>query len=245
MNNPITFLILKFIPYITLWIFFTMLYLFLPNTRVKIKAGLIGGIVAGSLYQITQYAYMTFQVFTTKYNAIYGSFAALPLFLIWLQLSWLIVLLGAEVSFAVQNVQTYEFEPESEHVNYSLKKRIVLRIMKLCVDCFCAGKPALSANDISRELDIPIRLVRQLLFELVQINLLSEIKTDDEQVSAFQPARTVEDITVHGVISEFEKFGIGDLPMKPTDISVKLDKCLNEFDELIKNAPANIALIKI
>jgi membrane protein len=85
----------------------------MPNTKVKLKSALWGGVLAGTIYQIVQLAYIKFQVGVSSYGAIYGSFAALPLFLAWLQLSWLIVLLGAEISFAHQNVAAYEFEWES------------------------------------------------------------------------------------------------------------------------------------
>ena len=89
---------------------FTLLYIIMPNTKVKFGSALIGGIIAGTMFQILQWGYFYFQGMLTSYGAIYGSFAALPLFLIWMQLSWLIVLFGAEVAFANQNVEHYEAE---------------------------------------------------------------------------------------------------------------------------------------
>ena len=109
----------------------------LPGS-LNVVAGLfiVGGIFAGLIYQIVQFAYITFQIGVSRYGAIYGSFAALPLFLIWLQISWLIVLFGAEISFAFQNVHTYEFEPDCLRVKPSFKKLLALRIAHSCIKNF-------------------------------------------------------------------------------------------------------------
>jgi len=116
MFSPIIFFFLKLLPYGLIWILFTTIYIFMPNTRVNFSSGIIAGVFAGTLYQIVQWAYINFQVLVAKYNAIYGSFAALPLFLIWLQISWLIVLFGAEISFSYQNVHTHEFDPMARKI---------------------------------------------------------------------------------------------------------------------------------
>ena len=126
--SPIIFFLLKLLPYTLLWGLFTFLYIFMPNTKVKLSAGLIAGIIAGTTFQIVQWVYITFQIGVVQYNAIYGSFAALPLFLAWIQLSWLIVLYGAELSFAYQNVDTYEFEPDALQASHRLKTLLSLQI---------------------------------------------------------------------------------------------------------------------
>jgi membrane protein len=92
--------------------------------------------MAGTLYQIFQIGYINFQIGVARYNAIYGSFAALPLFLVWLQVSWIIVLLGAELSFAHQNVDTYEFEPDCQKMSRAFKRVLTLRIVHLLVKAF-------------------------------------------------------------------------------------------------------------
>ena len=103
-------LIIHFVPFVSLWIAFTGVYIFMPNIRVKIQHALIGGVIAGTIWQIVQWVYINFGIGVAKYNAIYGGFAQFPLFLIWLYISWLIVLFGAEISFASQNVKTYTQE---------------------------------------------------------------------------------------------------------------------------------------
>ena len=104
MISPLIFLSFKLIPYVLIWILFSVIYILMPNTKVNLKAGIVSGIIAGTIFQIVQWAYISFQVGTARYNAIYGSFAALPLFLLWVQISWWVVLFGAELSFANQNV---------------------------------------------------------------------------------------------------------------------------------------------
>ena len=99
------------LPIVTTWLIFSFIYMFIPNTRVRIIPALTGGFIAGVLYYVVQVLYIAAQYNVAKYNAIYGSFAALPLFLIWLQISWTFILLGAEIAFACQNVSSYEGTP--------------------------------------------------------------------------------------------------------------------------------------
>ena len=131
--------------------------MFMPNTKVNFKSAVLAGIAAGTLYQILQWAYVNFQIGVAKYNAIYGSFAALPLFLVWLQLSWLVVHFGAEVSFAHQNVDTYEFEPDCLRISYSFKRLLSLSIAHFIIKSFSSGDTPPAGEAISHALDIPIR----------------------------------------------------------------------------------------
>ena len=110
--SPLILSFLKLVPYILIWILFTVIYVFMPNTKVNLKSGVIASLVACVIYQIAQIVYISFQIGASKYNAIYGSFAALPLFLMWVQISWWIVLFGAELSFASQNAHIYQYEPD-------------------------------------------------------------------------------------------------------------------------------------
>jgi len=177
----------------------------------------------------------------SKYGAIYGSFAALPLFLIWLQLSWLVVLFGAELSFAHQNVETYEFEQECLSVSNSYKKLLSLLITHLLVKNFCKAVPPTDAEKISRTFDIPIRLVRQILFELVGAKILSEVKPDNKDVP-YQPAIDVDKLTIKYVVEALEQRGISDIPIEKTAELDKLSNCLTAFSGTIEKSSANILL---
>jgi len=237
--SPIIFLFLKLIPYGLIWVLFTTIYIFLPNTRVNFSSGIIAGVVAGTLYQIVQWAYINFQVLVAKYNAIYGSFAALPLFLIWLQISWLIVLFGAEISFSYQNVHTHEFNPEGRKIAPALKKLLALQIVHLLVKKFSKGEKPLTTSQISYALEIPFYLARKILDELVESGVLSPTAAESNKDIAFQPSRDINLLTVNSIIQALEQEGIDDIPMAQTAELQTLSETLKTFSDVIEKSPAN------
>ena len=115
--NPLVTQVLNILPFFIIILVLTLLYKFMPNTKVKFINALIAGFVAGTALQLFQLVYISGQIWITKYNAIYGSFAALPLLLLWLQLSWNIVLMGVELSFSLQNIQKFYFEKETKNIS--------------------------------------------------------------------------------------------------------------------------------
>ncbi len=240
--GPTLMLLFNLLPYCTIWVAFTFIFAFMPNTKVEFKSALIGGIVAGTVFQVVQWVYINFQIGVAKYGAIYGSFAALPLFLIWLQTSWLVVLLGAEISFAHQNVATYEFEPDCLSVSRSFKTLLSLLIAQRLVKSFCKGEKPCDASELSRELDIPIRLVRQILYELTESGVASEVRTSQDRELAYQPAIDVEKITVKFVLDRLEQQGTSDIPVVKSYELDKLSDSLRQFGELIEESPANVLL---
>ena len=243
--GPAIFFTLKLLPYGLLWILFSFLYMFMPNTKVNFMAGALAGIIAGTLHVFFQGVYIFFQVGVSKYNAIYGSFAALPLFFIWLQFSWLIVLLGAEVAFAYQNVDTFPFETETRRVSPSFKRLLSLRIMHFLVSRFSGPKAAWEDSEISRKLEIPKHLVLQILDELVESGIVSRVTSDDTKAIVYQPARDPEILTIKYVIDALEHLGSDDIPVPESETLLKLSDNLNVFSDLIENSPANQRLKEI
>jgi membrane protein len=237
--SPLIFLLLNFTPYVLIWTLFTILYVIMPNTKVNFKAGLLGGVVAGTLYQIAQWGYISFQIGAAKYNAIYGSFAALPLFLMWLQISWWIVLFGAELSFANQNVDTYEYEPDSLKVSPGFKKLLALQIAHLVIKKFENGDRPLTDSQISAQLEMPIRLVHNLLFDLVESGLVSEIKTKADKKFAYQPARDINKMTIQYVLEALDRSGTDDIPVAKTQDYQALSDALQNFGEAMEKSSAN------
>ncbi|MBI4526043.1 MAG: YihY/virulence factor BrkB family protein [Deltaproteobacteria bacterium] len=233
---------LRILPYGVIWLVFTFIYVFMPNTKVEVKSALWGGVLAGTIYQVIQLAYILFQIGVSKYGAIYGSFAALPLFLVWLQLSWLIVLLGAEVSFAHQNVATYEFEQDCLRVSYFFKRIIALMIAYLCVKNFLNAEKPSTAEDIARELETPIRLVRSVLSELTEARVLSEVCLDHREVVAYQPACDIHRLTVAGVIERLDRRGITTVPVAESIPINKLRETVKRFREMNEQSPVNLRL---
>lgn len=233
---------LKILPFCVMWILFTLIYRFMPNTKVNFSSGLIGGIIAGTIYQIVQWGYITFQVGVSKYGAIYGSFAALPLFLVWLHVSWLVVLFGAEISFAEQNVDTYEFEPDSLKASRSFKRLIALNITHVCVKRFAKAEEPITADQIAHALEMPIRLVHQVLFELTESSVLSEVKIDDGKTVAYQPAEDTNNLTIHHVLNLMDQHGIADIPFVQSREIKKIKESLDNISDYVKRSPDNVLL---
>ena len=243
--SPAIFMALRLLPYGVIWVLFTFVYMFMPNTKVNIRAGIFGGVIAGTLFHLFQWVYLWSQIGVSKYNAIYGSFAALPLFLVWLQISWLIVLFGAELSFAYQNEQAFEFDQDCSRVSYSFKKLLALRITHLLVKDFADGSPPLSARQIAAKLEIPIRLVRKILQELAESKIISELSQPPNGHTAYQPARDIDLYTIQYVVDSLENLGIGDIPVFRSEELQRLSDSLKALDELVDNSPRNMLLKEI
>ncbi len=237
--SPIILGVLKSLPYGLIAVLLTILYIFMPNTKVNLGAGLFAGIVAGITYVIIQWAYINFQIGIAKYNAIYGSFAALPLFLIWLQISWYIVLFGAELSFAIQNVDTYEFERDLEKISPNFKRLTTLQIVHLIIRTFSSGDKPLTPNRISHMLGIPIRLVHHLIFDLVNANIVSAVEYNDSKEKAYQPARDTNTLTIKYVLDALDQAGEDNIPLPQTDELKILSEALQTFGKTIEDSPAN------
>ncbi len=240
--SPFIFSLLKLLPYGLIWALLTIIYILMPNTKVHFTSGLVAGLIAGTIYQVAQRTYITFQVGVANYNAIYGSFAALPLFLIWLQLSWLIVLFGAEISFAYQNADIYEFNPDPRGISFSSKKRLSLQIVQLVTRNFSDGGKPLTAIQISEMLDTSVRLTRHMLWELVESGILTAIGDGKDELPAYQPARGIDAFTVTYIIDALEQRGNNTIPLAQTPEAKKLSETLRTFKEIMEKSPENIRL---
>jgi len=243
--GPLIMLTLKILPYCLIGILLTIIYMLMPNTKVNLKSGLVAGMIAGTAFVMLQWGYINFQVGIAKYNAIYGSFAALPLFLIWLQLSWLIVLFGAEISFAIQNVDTYEFEQDCRGVSPAFKTLLSLQISHLLIQAFSRGDNPLTASQVSNNLEIPIRLVRQILYELADSGIISDTSDDESKEVAYQPARDINMLTVKYVIEALENRGTDNIPVAQSRELTALSDTLKVFGDTIEASPANKLLKEI
>ncbi len=230
------------LPYVLICVVFVILMLIMPNTKVNFVSALIGGVVAGILFQLLQYYYIHFQVGVSKYNAIYGSFAALPLFLIWLQMSWLIVLFGAELSFAVQNVNSFEFEADTKNVSTEYKRIVALFIASHIIKRFAKSRPPYTPLEISIDLKLPIRLVNSVLHELLLSHIVIEVTEDDNENSAYQPAMDINLLSAAKVLELLDKTGSSDLHFEISENLTEARQLMNNFKELRRNSESNILL---
>lgn len=190
------------------WIMFTFLYTAIPNARVRFRSAFTAGMIAGTLFILFQWGYVYLQRWMTSYNAIYGSFAALPLFLIWMQASWQILLFGGELSFAYQNIGRFAEERESLLVSYDQRRKIMLAVMLVVVRRFHEGKGPAGDDEIRHALGLPTRIVNDVLFQLVTAGLLVAIPTDDsDREMAYTLASDPSSLTVYGVLEAADMQG--------------------------------------
>ena len=243
--KPAIMFLLKFTPFFIMWLVFTLLYLVMPNTRVRFRSALIAGIIAGTIFQVVQLLYIKFQVKVYSYNVIYGSFAAFPLFLIWMQLSWLVVLLGAELSFANQNVDKYEFEYQSLKVSGSQRRLLILMILNLIVTRFKDGDAPLSAAKISKLFQLPVRITREVLYMLTEASVLIEVPMDTPKERVYQPAVDPSKLSIHYVLSRLDDTGSGDVPVLKNKEYKKIAEIVDSFSEKIKKSDENILISEI
>jgi len=243
--SPAIFFLLKLLPFCVIWLLFMFLYMFLPNGKINWRFGLPAAIAAGTLFQLFQWAYLSFQIGVTKYNAIYGSFAALPLFLVWLQISWLIVLFGAELLFSIQNEEDYDFAPDFSRISHRLKKTMTLQVVHFLVKRFCRGDPPVTSAQIADALKVPRSILKQILTETKAAGIVSEICPDKGEFRAYQPAQGVDLLTVKYVIDKVEQQGINHLSTLSGPDFEKIRDGLNDLDRFAEKASANVLLKEI
>ncbi len=219
MSSSLIFLV-KLTPYALIWALFFFIYICIPNTKVGVLPAMIGGIIGGVLYQIIQWIYVHFQAGLNSYGSIYGSFAAIPLFLIWLDLSWLCVLFGAEVSHTYQNLEKYEFGWETPEFSIRFHLVTYLWITQRAIFHFEKGEK-ITKQEIYETLKLPMPYIEKVLEKLVSLNLLVASTVEKEYV----PAKNTEKLTVKDVVQKALQEGEED-----TSFSVPF---LEEFEGII------------
>jgi len=213
--GPVAALLLSWLRYGGTWIAFTFLYLFMPNTRVRWPAGILGGIVGGTIWQVAFWAYTHFQIGVAKYGAIYTTFAAIPIFMVWLYFSWTIVLFGAEVAHAFESVGRYWEERRAAGASFAVLEALGLRAMIAMSAAFYDDGRGLTVEELAERCKAPGRLVSQVLQMLAKWRIAVEIIRDDG-VSAYHPGRTLEKITPADVLSALRHAG-QPMPMSSDD----------------------------
>lgn len=240
--KPIVVFLVQFTPYILTWFTLTVMFIIMPNTKVKFRSALVAGIVAGTFLQLLFWFYIDLQFGISKLSTIYGSFAAIPLFIVWLQSSWIVVLIGAEISFANQNVSRYEYESEALNISNYQKRALTLMIMNLIIKNFAEGKPPVGAETISVCLKIPVRLVRDIVQDLNAVGLVSMVHTNDNKERLYQPGMDINYLTINFVLSRLDRKGIEQTTMVKNKEFEKITAMLAKFDKLIAKSDSNILI---
>ena len=240
--EPIVLFFLNLSPYFVIWILFTLVYLIMPNAKVKFKSAMIAGILAGSLFQVTQWGFIAFQIGVSQYNAVYGGFAALPLFLIFTQISWTIVFIGGEISYAHQNVDRYVPQDSKMAMSYDRKRKTVLLVMSLIVKNFERGDEPLTKVEVSDLLHTPYRFVADVMNDLVHAGVLFRSKINHKEVDVYLPAIDINKITVEYVFNKLDKDGLDSVCINDTDEMPKINATVDQISEEVKASKANVLI---
>jgi len=240
MISPIVFIFFKLFAFVLIWAMFIFLYMALPNTKVTFKGAAMGSLVAAILFEILQWAYVTSQIGVAEYNKIYGSFAALPLFLIWIQYSWFVVLFGAELTFAHQNVDHYELESDINNISDRYKRVIALMMANLVVKNFIEGKTPLTSSEIAAKLDLPLRLARLIINEFTEMSVFNEVKLSDENDIGYQPAISDTKMTVKFIIDKLDEKGVNQLPIEDSKELDTVNRLMKDMDEVLNTSKGNM-----
>ena len=228
---------------VVMWMLFTTVYKVIPNTKVRFKAAAIAGAIAVAIFTIFQTFYIYLQNGVSSYNIIYGSFAAIPLFLFWLQTSWQIVLFGAELSFAYQNVDAFVQEHSVMGISYRERRKVMIGVMLTVAKNFLDGKGSISAEDVSQTLRLPLRLVREVLYTLEEADLVVAVSTAKSQKTNYYiPAKDVHGMTFYGTIESVESTGteLKDINNKP--LMEEISRRIDELDRKIMESPDNVKI---
>jgi membrane protein len=233
---------LNLLPYLLLWILFTILYKALPNTKVKFSTAIPAGIIAGSIFQIVQWAFVKFQIGVSNFNALYGSFAALPLFMIWVQTAWLIVLFGGYFSYTLQNFEKFEYDKDTEKISIHYRYSIAILIIHYIIDKFIHESPPPTVEEISEKNKLPSRLVRSVINQLEEAKIVAPVISSSTEEIGYLPAVDINKIDIIEVMSRLNHLGINQLPIAEGHGIDKIKKLIEDIEKNNFNSTSNILI---
>ncbi len=199
--EPLRRWMLRLLPFIVASAIFTWMYMAIPNTKVHFSSAVIPGILVGVLFQLVQMLSTYLMVLCARTSVVYGAFAAIPLVLLWLHISCLLLIVGAEIAFAIQNNERFAYERDLQVMSRRYKDYVMLYILTIIVHRFEQDKEPLTAYEIAQQNQLPIRLVGQLLSRLEETHIVREVYIEDKEDRTYIPALDTHRITV-GLVFE-------------------------------------------
>lgn len=187
---------------------FMLLFKLMPNTRVKWRHTIFPSVLTGIVFMAVEWTYVHYQIKLSAYNAIYGSFAAIPLFMLWMQISWCICLFGAQFCYANQSLHTYAFERISDELSRRYRDTLILLLMSRICKHFASGLKPYTAHRLAVDTHLPDSLVGILLDELTRVQLLVEAHNEPGDEPHYLPAIDIHRITVGMVTRRIDSHGI-------------------------------------
>ena len=248
--TPMASITLQIISYVVTWLFFTAVYIFVPNTKVKFKNALIAGLISGTAFLVLQWIFVSGQMYVARYNAIYGSFAFLPLLLIWIQLSWVVVLSGCVICYSAQNIYRFNFEKEVKDISADYSAKITIATLAVIIKRFEQGERPVTISELASQYDLPPRLVSNIINDLINTHLItSVVTTDNTEIVGYQPAIDINKLSISLVTKRLRDAGhsnfIPTFDNRFSEIINRLDDINNRLtsstqDILIKDININL-----
>ncbi|MCL2102973.1 MAG: YihY/virulence factor BrkB family protein [Syntrophorhabdaceae bacterium] len=237
---------LRLIPFVLIWTLFSFIIIWMPNTHVQWKTGIFAGIIAGTSYQLIQWAYFALQIGVSRNNAIYGSLAAIPLFLAWMQISWTIVLIGCEISHATQELDTLGFPTQPEEINPRHRKVLAVLVLHEIAKRFKEGTQRLTSKEIAAKLKAPSCLTNNILSSLASAGLVTAVKPSwKNSKETWQPGRDIHQLTIASTLDALDRDGTIELDSLMSPEFRSTLKTLEEFSQTIESSPANRPILSL
>lgn len=228
--------VIKLTPYILMVLFFTLIYLIIPNTKVKLTNAFVAGMFTALLYNLIQFILLRSQVFLLNYNKIYGSFSVVPIFIIWQKAIWFIIILGAHLSFILQNSYKFGYTIGEARMCIRSRREALFAIVYILTQNYRMEKPPLSIEELGYRLSISMGEVGQLVEALLDVDIILEVSTPSEE-RLFKINKNINTFTLGKFIEIIETYGhsrkIGGEEMEET---------MERFNQIYKNREWNILI---
>ena len=205
--EPIRRVLLRTVPFIVASGVFTWIFIAIPNTKVRFLSAVIPGVIMGVLFQVVQIFSVYLVILFTRMSLVYGAFSAIPLILIWLHITCWLLLVGAELAFAIQNNDMFAYEKDLENMSRRYKDYVMLYLLSVIIRRFEQGKVPQTAQEMAAKNQLPIRLVQQLLSRLEETNIVRRVYVEQAEDETFVPALDTRQITVEMVIGRISAQG--------------------------------------
>lgn len=206
--TPVITALLEFASWVLTWCFFAAAYMLIPNAKVKFRNAMISGVIAGTGFMVLQWIFVTGQMYVSRYNAIYGSFSFLPLFLIWMQLTWVICLSGAVLCYSSQNIFRFNFDKEVDSMSAVYRGQVIAGIAAVVVQRFVGNLPAAAPRLFIEDYGLPARIVSDVTDLLCRAGVLSRVVMDEKkEIYGFQPAVDPSALTMALLTEKIEQLG--------------------------------------
>lgn len=221
----------QFLQFMMCWLIFTWMYIAIPNTKVHFINGLIPGIIMGTLFQLLQMLSVYLIAMLGRTSIVYGAFATIPILMTWLQYTSLLILIGAEMSYAIQNNEEFEYEHDVNRMSRRYKDFIMLYLLTVIIKRFEADEAPLTAHELAIRDHLPIRLVNRLLGRMVETGILREVYVEEEEERTYQPALDTHKISIGMVVERIDKQGSEEFLQESSE---EMKACWEKFQALKK-----------